>query len=574
MTLQELKSQLLEGKISFAAATHKLNSVADQLNQLYPGSGPLIQKFWLLVHDHNIDHAVCDKSGQWRRYKSWKHGFSDFCGNQGSCECNRKHRHSTWNNRSAEVNQQSSAKRRATNLDRYGFEAASQHPEIKQKAALTCMAKFGVPAATLNPAVLEKAKQTNQLRYGSPYVQQNSEIRAKTRAIFEQHYGGSCPAKDPCVVKKTKETNMTNLGVPAGFLQPHAIDKNREHFRSQSHQSQVLSQSTLKPLFTKEEYVCGSPQQEYLFECNQCSNQFSSLVNSHVQLRCYNCFPKRETWGEVAIKQWLQDHSINFEQWNRKLISPRELDFWLPDHQVAIEFNGIWYHRHTALGDRNYHQTKWKMCHNHQIRLIQIWEHELLAKPEVIFDRLSHVLRLHQNKSVNARQCSIRPVEFDEAKPFVDMLHLQGHVPSSHAWGLIYQNQLVALANFVRSRYSKSAEWELARYCVAQGANVRGGLGKLISHAHKEIGFSSLVSYSNLNWGLGEGYAKTGFLLDRISKPNYWYFRGPKDVRSRVAFQKHKIQGQAPGSTESEIAANMGFEKFYDAGNAVWIRRW
>jgi very-short-patch-repair endonuclease len=475
MTPQDLKSQLLEGKISFTAATHQLKTVADQLNQLYPAPGPLIQKFWLLVHDHNIDHAVCAKSGRWRRYKGWKDGFSEFCGNQGSCECNRAYRQESWSNRTPKLNQQSSIKRSATNLDRYGHEHASQHPEIKQKTAVTCMAKYGVPAATLNPAVLEKVKITNQQRYGVRFVQQNSEIRAKTRAIFEQQTGDS---------------------------------------------------------------------------------------------------PNSEQWGEVAIKQWLQDNSIKFEQWNRQVISPRELDFWLPDHQVAIEFNGIWYHRHAALGDRNYHHTKWKMCHNQQIRLIQIWEHELLAKPEVIFDRLSHVLKLHHSRSVNARQCSIRPVEFDEAKPFVDMLHLQGHVPSSHAWGLTYHDQLVALASFVKSRYSKSAEWELARYCVASGTNVRGGLGKLISHAQKQIGFSSLVSYSNLNWGLGEGYAKTGFVLDHISKPNYWYFRGPKDVRSRVAFQKHKIQGQAAGSTESEIAANMGFERFFDAGNAVWIRRW
>jgi len=30
----------------------------------------------------------------------------------------------------------------------------------------------------------------------------------------------------------------------------------------------------------------------------------------------------------------------------------------------------------------------------------------------------------------------------------------------------------------------------------------------------------------------------------------------------------------APGNTEQEIAQNMGYSRFYDAGSAVWIKSW
>jgi hypothetical protein len=139
-------------------------------------------------------------------------------------------------------------------------------------------------------------------------------------------------------------------------------------------------------------------------------------------------------------------------------------------------------------------------------------------------------------------------------------------------WGLAHDNQIVAVASFVKNRYSDKAEYELARYCVKAGVQVPGGLSRLIHHVQRELGFTSLLSYSNLNWGKGSGYEKTGFVLDHVSVPNYWYFKNINDVQSRLRFQKHKIMGKAPGSTESEIARNMGYSRFYDAGSAVWIK--
>jgi hypothetical protein len=296
-------------------------------------------------------------------------------------------------------------------------------------------------------------------------------------------------------------------------------------------------------------------------------------VKAQVTLRCYECHPKRETWGEVAIKQWLQAHQIPFEQWDRKMIKPLELDFYLPAHNMAIEFNGIWYHRHDKLQDKKYHQNKWRTCADQNIRLIQIWEHELTQKPDIIWDRLSHVCNLPKIK-VGARKCEVRKVCTSEHRSFVNQSHLQGYLATSNAWGLYLDTELVSLASFVKSRYGGLADHELARYCVKPGYNVQGGLSKLLKVAQSELGIKCLVSYSNLNWGLGQVYAQTGFELHHVSPPNYWYFKNVHDVQSRLKFQKHKIVGLAPGNTEQEIAQNMGYSRFYDAGSAVWIKSW
>lgn len=571
MTLEELTNQWKKGEVTLMSLAHKLKLVASELNEAYPAEGPLLNKFRAHVYGGTCQDSWCNKSNKFRRLITMEAGFRPFCGNQSTCVCNREHQVANKKNRTPERKQLIQERRKQTSLEKYGVLFPSQHEIVKAKAEATCMDRYGAKAATCNPQVLQKVRDTNQHNWGVPYVQQNAEVRARTRQVFESEYGGACPAQNAQVKQKTRKTNVEKYGVVAPFLKPDVMDAGRERLRAQSYESQVASQSEFEPLFSRDTYIQGSPLSEYDFKCVKCGDQFKSLVKAQVPLRCYVCHPKRETWGEVAIKQWLQSQTVAFEQWDREQIKPLELDFWIPDHKLAIEFNGIWHHRHDKIQDRKYHQHKWAWCEEKGIRLIQIWEHELHAKPEIIWDRLHHVLGGHTHR-VGARACEIVKITHDQARTFINAHHLQGYSPTPHVWGLIKDQEIQAVASFLKNRYSSKAEYELARYCVKAGAQVPGGLSRLINHAQRELGFKSLLSYSNLNWGKGDGYLKTGFVFDHISVPNYWYFKNINDVQSRLKFQKHKIQGLAPGHTEQQIARNMGYNRFYDAGSAVWIK--
>lgn len=572
MKLADLVQQYTQGGLTLMSLSHKLKHVAHELHAAYPAEGPLLAKFSAHVHGGTAQDSWCDKSNMFRRLITMDAGFRPFCGNQSTCVCNREHQVANKKVRTPERKQLIQERRKQTSLEKYGVPLPSQHESVKAKAEATCMERYGAKAATCNPQVLQKVMETNQQNWGVPYVQQNAEVRAKTKQVFESEYGVACPAQNEQVKQKTRETNVEKYGVAAPFIQPDVMESTRQIFRAQSYESQVISQSEFDPMFTRDTYLQGSPHSEYDFKCVKCGEQFKALVKAQVSLRCYTCHPKRETWGEVAIKQWLQSQQVNFVQWDRTQIKPFELDFWIPDHKLAIEFNGIWHHRHDKIQDRKYHQNKWALCDQKGIRLIQIWEHELHAKPSIIWDRLHHVLGGHA-QSVGARTCAIVKLTHEQARTFINAHHLQGHTPTPHVWGLIKHDEIQAVASFVKNRYSDKAEYELARYCVKAGVQVPGGLSRLIRHAQKELGFKSLLSYSNLNWGKGAGYHTTGFVLDHVSVPNYWYFKNINDVQSRLKFQKHKIQGLAPGNTEQEIARNMGYMRFYDAGSAVWIKR-
>lgn len=548
MDLAQLRQQFLGGQLNIMQVGHRLKHVQKELDDLYPFEGPPLAKFWVYVND---DHSVyCTKSSRFKTFEGWEQGFRKFCGNQGVCECNQQAMRHNKLERTQDQQLQINLKRKTTNRSKYGVDFASQLEQIKQKAAQTCIEKYGTSSPMGNINVQQKSQQTCLQNHGVSWPQQNPDIFARTVETFRQQLGVDRPAQAEEFRQRSKERERSR-----GFLR--LIERLQE----------------VKPLFDQTTYTQGDQDTKFLYQCCECNKEFLQSRNEYRTPRCLVCYPARESWGETFLKKWLLDQKVEFVQWDRTRIAPLELDFLLEQQGLAIEFNGTWHHREEATSSRSYHQQKWRRCQEQGLRLIQIWEHELHQKPHIVVSRLSHALGLNTS-SVPARKCEIKSVSVQEARQFFNQHHLQGWQGSSMCLGLYKEDQLMCAASFSKNRFGSLAEYELLRYAVADGISVPGGLGRLVKRAQAQLGFKSLVSYANLNWGEGLGYREVGFVLNHVSKPNYWYFKGLNEIHSRLRFQKHRIAGKAVGNSESEIARNMGYLRFFDAGNAVWIRRW
>lgn len=60
----------------------------------------------------------------------------------------------------------------------------------------------------------------------------------------------------------------------------------------------------------------------------------------------------------------------------KKAIYPYELDFYLPDINIGIEYNSIYYHSIERCTKKDYHLMKSLLCRDKNIRLIHIYEFE------------------------------------------------------------------------------------------------------------------------------------------------------------------------------------------------------
>ena len=80
--------------------------------------------------------------------------------------------------------------------------------------------------------------------------------------------------------------------------------------------------------------------------------------------------------SEKQILKYLPDTKIITN--TRSIIRPYELDIYLPEYNIAIEYNGIYWHRPAKFGSKLqwfiYHQNKEELCNSLGIKLLHLWE--------------------------------------------------------------------------------------------------------------------------------------------------------------------------------------------------------
>ena len=255
---------------------------------------------------------------------------------------------------------------------------------------------------------------------------------------------------------------------------------------------------------------------------------------------------------------------------NRSVLNGRELDIYLPDLNLAIEYNGLYSHSYKPWEEKeclvkgpNYHLQKTLDCEKQGIRLIHIFSDEWNYKRFIVESVLKSKLGL--NERLYARKCEIRNVGILEKNDFLNANHIQGEDKSGIKLGLYYENELVCLMTFNKSRFNRNYEWELVRFCNKSGLNVVGGFSKLLKHFRGSYE-GSVVSYADRRWSDGGVYFRNGFELIRVNGPGYFYVDRDYLIRhNRMKFQK-KLIG-AYDCTEYEKAREMGFNKIFDCGS-------
>jgi hypothetical protein len=228
-----------------------------------------------------------------------------------------------------------------------------------------------------------------------------------------------------------------------------------------------------------------------------------------------------------------------------------EMDAYLPDKHVGIEYNGTYWHcslRH----DKNYHYNKSLIAENAGIRLIHIYEHEW--KDSDKSEKIKSLLRIALGTAVNrmyARECKVREITNAEAKPFNEANHLQGHRNAQVTYGLFHDGRLVQLMSFSKTKYNRNLkgdnDWEIIRGCPGSNNVVVGGVSKLFKHFLRDKNPDSVFSYCDFNKFDGRGYEAIGMRFVGYTGPNKWWVlpKGRVVERSPSKYREYKEQAVA-----------------------------
>jgi len=314
-----------------------------------------------------------------------------------------------------------------------------------------------------------------------------------------------------------------------------------------------------------------------LIRHNACRNEFRiSYTNFKAGYGCPKCSNTGISKKEVVVSNYTKSiYSGEIITNTKSIISPLELDIYIPEFNLAIEFDGLYWHSDKHL-DNDYHLNKTNLCKEKGIRLIHIFEDEWDFKKDIVKARIKHALNICDYK-VYARECQVFEIDSLECKEFLNNYHIQGNCQSSIKLGLYLGEELVAVMTFGKSRFSKDYEWELLRYCCIPNHNVIGGAGKLLKAFERGWKPKNIISYCDLRWGNGGLYKALGFEYSHNSKPAYQYFKENSLIReSRIKYQKHKLVNilEEFNSSLSEYKnmINHGYLRVYDCGNMVFIK--
>lgn len=424
--------------------------------------------------------------------------------------------------------------------------------------------------------VQDKRKATMLKHFGTTNHFAAKEVRDKINATMIERYGVDNAAKSALIRSKTKAHLKERYGVENAFLikevQESLPDKIRYSKRKKYYEFFKESLDKLKNIeliSTKEEYLAVRPLQ---FKCKNCGTIWVDDPNksNYALVSCPHCIKSCVSQPENNLLAYIQSiYTGTIAVRTRKIISPLELDIYLPNKKVAFEFNGSYWHSDRCVHESNYHFQKTKMCNKQGIRLIHVFEYEWMYKQEKIKALIRSALGIFEKK-IYARKCQVKSIDSKTYSEFLELYHLQGSVKSSIRYGLFYQDELVVVIGFGQSRFKKG-ELELHRYCVKSDYQIIGGFSKLIKHSCQENNIKEFISFIDLAHYNGRGYKKIGFTKVSVTKPSYVYVKGDQ-ILSRIYCQKHKLKKLLgdqynPDYTESQNMTLAGYYKIFDSGN-------
>lgn len=457
--------------------------------------------------------------------------------------------------------------KRLNSLNRYGVDHPSKSEEVKSKVRETCLEKFGVT----NYFQTEECKAANEAaclaRYGTSNPFQSKLFQSQARETMKSRYGVEYTAQSRELREKMKSTSLERYGNEYY----HASDEGRSHMQYVQLKSKGNSDEAIRTLMSEDllkKFILSMPEDErYIYAIARSLNCDPNTLYLYIH-KYYNLSDIVYQHSGGYCHSFIEDEIFEFvssicdaQRGCRSLISPQEVDIYIPSAKLAIEVNGIYWHSDKFGRGSHYHQDKSLKVADTGNFLFHIFEYEwkIPRCRQIIESQLVNLIGNNSHR-IYARNCRVSQISVSECRKFLEDNHLQGFRNASIYLGLFYNSELVSVLTLGRPYFSKEFEWEIYRFCGKINTSVIGGFGKLFTYFIRNYNPSSVMTFSDCAKGTGDVYNKFGFVKLSQTEPNYVWAK-ESDYRTRY-------QCQMKG--EREYMESKGYLRVYDCGNYKW----
>ena len=313
------------------------------------------------------EHPKCPVCGKLLEFykREWK--YKSFCSKQ--CKNSDKGK---------QVIQQKTVE---TNLKRYGCEVSSQNKEVKEKMKQTCLEKYGVDCTLKDKNIKNKTIHTWLLNYGVSHPRKSDKIKQKTKQTCLEKYGVDNPFKSKEIQNKAKQTCIDRYSVEYAMQNNDIKQKNKETclkkygveyvtqtelFKQKSKESclekygveytfqvDTFREKTIKTCLEK--YGVDHPMKSDIVKnkvMHTCLLHYGvehPTQNKKIMLKAFDARIKsikghRFSKKEDEIYNYLITIDKDTKRQYYSELYPFHCDFYLPNFEVYIEYQGMWTH--------------------------------------------------------------------------------------------------------------------------------------------------------------------------------------------------------------------------------------
>lgn len=219
-----------------------------------------------------------------------------------------------------------------------------------------------------------------------------------------------------------------------------------------------------------------------------------------------------------------------------------------------------------------------RVPNKNQLAMLQVAESNGLRCVHIFdWDNLEKIYMMFLPKrKIYARNCTVEVIDRKLSEPFLTMFHLQGGSQKDRVrYGLYYEDRLVEVMTFCKSRFTKKFDWELLRMCTDCDYQVIGGSSKLFARFIRDNSPKSVISYCDLSKFSGAVYSKLGMSLYQQIPPNKVWTLGSRRITDRmlctVGYDELFNAHFGKGTSNEQLMLDHGWLPVQDCGQRTYL---
>lgn len=219
----------------------------------------------------------------------------------------------------------------------------------------------------------------------------------------------------------------------------------------------------------------------------------------------------------------------------RKVISPYEIDIFIPSLKIGIEYNGLKWHSEEYKEDRLYHLNKLNMCNKNGIELIQIFEDEYIYHKDTVLNRLKYLLTDEQKCFEGC--ITVDEIEADNAKEFIELYSIQDFSNSNRYIGCFKKGELISVMLLVNEN---DDNWKINQFVSKYSNLTNASFKELLKYFLDKHSTETMTIYADRRWLTEKQhnlYSSIGFIESETIEPSFKYVVGNQRKEETVVLK-------------------------------------